>query len=89
MGRRHAEIRSLYVNQLAHAWVEDSTQATRVRVEEKIDSFTEGDNEHVAEALSELLKIANKKGDVVPPSNSSSDVSLFIFSPVPCNAYSA
>ena len=76
---RYAEIRSLYVEQLAHAWVGDSPDAIRIKVEEKLDSFAEGDLEHAAEMLSALWKIANKDGEITAPSNFSPDVSpLFV-----------
>ena len=61
---RYEDIRNLYVNRLAHIWMEDSTpEATRVSVEEKVDSFTEGDLEHAGEILSGLWEIANKDED--------------------------
>jgi hypothetical protein len=68
-GSRYAEIRDLYVGQLAHAWVTDSTEATRTNVEKKIDSFGEGDLEHATEMLASLWKIANKDGNVAAPQN--------------------
>ncbi|KAF9785425.1 hypothetical protein BJ322DRAFT_829340 [Thelephora terrestris] len=74
---RYAEIGSLYVDQLAHVWVGDSSDATRVRVEEKLDSFAKGDLEHAAEMLSTLWKIANKDGNITAPSNPSPDVPQF------------
>ena len=53
----------------------DSADATRVRVEKKIDSFVEGDLEHATEMFSALWKIANKDGNITAPSNSSPAVS--------------
>ena len=56
--------------------MEDSTtEATRASVNKKIDSFVKGDLEHAAEAVSALLEIANKTGDIVAPSNASTAVS--------------
>ena len=72
---RYAEIGSLYVEQLAHSWVGDPPDAIRIKVEEKLDSFAEGDLEHAAEMLSALWKIANRDGEIIAPSNSSPDVS--------------
>jgi len=60
--------------------MEDSTtEATRARVDEKIDSFYEGDLEHATEALSVLWEIVNKDGDIVAPSSATPAVSLFQF----------
>ena len=74
---RYGEIRGLYINQLAHAVMEDSTMATtRVRVNRKVDSFVEGDLEHATEVLSALWEIANKGDDIKPAENTSSIVSL-------------
>ena len=67
---RYDEIRSLYVDQLAFVWMEDSTtETTRASVDKKIDSFAEGDLEHATEMLSALLEIVNKDNDVNAPSN--------------------
>jgi hypothetical protein len=66
---RYSEIRYLYVNQLAYTWAGDSTAATRLNVEKKIDSFVEGDLEHATEAFTTLWKIANKDGNVAAPPN--------------------
>lgn len=74
-GYRYTEIRNIYVGQLAHVWVMDSTEAIRTGVEKKIDSFAEGDLEHAAEILSALWKIANKEGNIGVPSSVSSNVS--------------
>jgi len=77
---RYDEIRDLYAHQLASVWMEDSTtEETRVRIEEKIDSFYEGDLEHAADVLSALWEILNKDGDITAPSNTSPAVSLFLF----------
>jgi hypothetical protein len=63
--------------------VGDSTDATRVRVEKKIDSFVEGDLEHATEMLSALWKIANKDGSITGPSNTSPVVNLSFVFPLP------
>ena len=77
---RYDEIRNLYIAQLAHVWMEDSTtEATRVSVDKKIDDFVKGDLEHAAESVSALLEIANKTGDIAAPSNTSPTVSSFRF----------
>ena len=57
----------------------DSPDAIRIKAEETLDSFTEGDLEHAAEMLSALWKIANKDEEIAAPSNSSPDVSPFKF----------
>jgi len=60
--------------------MEDSTtEATRSSVDKKIDSFAKGDLEHAAEAVSALLEIANKTGDITAPSKTSPAVSSFQF----------
>ena len=81
MGRcRYDEIRSLYVNQLASAWMEGSTaEATRTIVDKKIDDFFEGDLEHATETLSALWEIVNKDGDITAPSKTLPTVSPFRF----------
>ena len=74
---RYDEVRNLYLEQLAFVWMDDSTtEATRAKVEEKIDSFVEGDLEYATEALSALWEIANKDGDVKAPSSTTPAVSL-------------
>ena len=74
---RYDEIRSLYTDQLAFTWMEDSTtEKTRASVDKMIDSFVEGDLEHATEMLSALWEIANKSGDIKAPSNISPAVSL-------------
>ena len=87
--KRYAEIRNLYVDQLAHVWVGDSADATRVRVEKKIDSFVEGDLEHATEMLSALWKIANKDGNITAPSNPSPVVSSLFACILPSATWSA
>jgi len=58
--------------------MEDSTEATQLSVEAKIDSFAEGDLEHATEILSSLWEIINKDEDVtVPPNSPPSSVSPF------------
>ena len=75
---RYDEIRSLYVNQLAFILAQDSTtEETRAGVDEKIDSFYEGDLEHATEALSALWEIVNKDGIIAAPSSTPSTVSRF------------
>jgi len=60
--------------------MEDSTtEATRATVDKNIDSFVKGDLEHATEAVSALLEIANKTGDIVTPSKPSPAVSPFCF----------
>ena len=82
---RYDEIRSLYINQLAFTWMEDSkTETTRASVDNKIDSFFEGDLEHATEILSALWEIANKDGDIKAPSKASPAVSLFRLCPLTC-----
>ena len=74
---RYGEIRSLYIDQLVYAATEDSTmEMTRASVNEKADSFAEGDLEHATEVLSALWEIAIKGGDIKPPANTPSAVSL-------------
>lgn len=61
--------------------MEDSTtEATRASVDEKIDSFAEGDLEHATEILSALWEIVNNDGDITAPSSTPpSSVSRFGF----------
>jgi len=60
--------------------MKDSTEATRLSADEKIDSFAEGDLEHATEVLSSLWEIVNKDGDItVPPNSPPSSVSPFQF----------
>ena len=62
------ELRTLYLGQLAFLWMEDSTtEATRVSVDQKIDSFAEGDLEHATEIILALLDITTKDGDIKSP----------------------
>ena len=64
-------------------------EATRTRVEEKIDSFVEGDLEHAAETLSAFWEVANKDGDVKAPSNTTTAVSSCFLSAAWWYLYSA
>ena len=78
--RRHDEIRSLYIEQLACTWKENSTmEATCASVDEKVESFAEGDLEYATEILSALWEIASKDGDIRAPASTSSAVSQFQF----------
>ena len=82
--RRHDEVRSLYTDQLAYAWMEDSTtETTRASVDEKVDIFAEGDLGYAKEILSALWEIANKDDDTKAPANTLSTVSPFLFSLLP------
>ena len=75
---RYYMIRSLYIGQLAFVLMEDSTtEATRVGVDEKIDSFYQGDLEHATEVLSALWEIVNKDGDILAPTNTPYTVNCF------------
>ena len=88
---RHAEIRSLYVDQLACLWVGDTTEAICTGVEKKIDSFFDGDLEHATEMISALWKVANGDGNVADPSTPSPAVSssqVTFFPPQYSDAYS-
>ena len=77
---RHEKIRSLYIEQLAYVWKENSTmEATCASVDEKIESFAEVDLKNAAEILSALWEIANKDGDIKAPASTSSAVSQFQF----------
>ena len=77
---RYEDIRNLYVNHLARVWMEDSTtEATRVSVEEKVNSFAGGKLEHAGETISLLWGIANKDGAAELPEGTSSTVSSFRF----------
>lgn len=81
--RRYDEIKSLYINQLASVWMEDSTtEATQASVEKKIDSFVEGDLEHATGMLSALWEVVNNDKNIGAPSNTSSVVSLSRFCPL-------
>ena len=72
-------MRSLYVNQLASAWMEDSTtETTRASFDGKIDSFFRGELEHATEMLSNLWEIVNKDGDIQAPSDTSPAVGPFL-----------
>ena len=54
-------------------------EATRVSVDEKVDSFAEGELEHAGEIISALWEIAIKDEDAKPPEGTSSTVSSFRF----------
>ena len=80
-GFRYDEIRSLYIDQLASVWMEDSTtETTRASVERKIDSYVEGDLEYVTDVLSALWEIVNRDGEIKAPSSTPSSVSPSQFS---------
>jgi len=79
---RYDEVRSLYINQLACAWMEDSTtESIRASVKEKVNSFAQGNLKHAGEALSALWEIVNKDEDIKASSNTSPAVSSFLFFP--------
>ena len=70
MGRpRYDQIRNLYTSQLASVWIGDSTETTRASFDKKLDSFAEGELEHVAGMLSALWRVVNKPGGITVPSN--------------------
>ena len=73
---RCPEIRSLYIQQLAYAWAEDSTEATGTSVQKKMDTFIKGDLEHARDMIPLLWKIVTGDGNVKPPSRTSPAVSL-------------
>jgi len=76
---RYDEMTNLYTDKLASVWMEDSTtEATRARIEEKIDSFYEGDLEHATEVLSTLWEIVNTDGETTAPPGNSPAVSRFL-----------
>ena len=82
---RHDEMRSLYVNQLASVWMNDSTtEATRTSFNKKIDNFVKGKLEHASEMLSALLETVSRDGDINPPSGASPAVSSFQSRLLPC-----
>jgi len=62
---RYEEIRSLCIDQLAHAWMEDPTTCTSVC--KKIDSLVEEGLEHATEVVSALWDIANNDDYVKAP----------------------
>ena len=75
-GRRYDEVRNLYIQQLAFAWLEDSTAgATRASVDKQIGIFAQGELAHGGEVVFELFKIANGDDDVPSPASISSAVS--------------
>ena len=55
------------------------TEASWARVDEKIDSFYEGDLEHATDVLSALWDVVNKDEDITAPSNTPPAVSRFQF----------
>lgn len=68
----------MYVQQLAFAWMEDTTaETTRASVKKRIQSFARGDLDHATEIISALWRIANEDGDVKAPTKTASDVRLF------------
>ena len=74
----------MYIDQLALVWMEDPTaETTGVGIEQKIDSFIEGDLKHATEMLSALWEIVNKDGDIKTPSNTLPAVSIIKFYPLP------
>ena len=75
---RYDEIRSIYIDQLASVWMNNSTtETTRASFDKKVDSFAEGELEHATEMLSALWGIINKDGQIKTPSNTSPAVSPF------------
>ena len=56
--------------------VEDLTEATRTRIEKKIESLADGDLEHAAETVSALWGVAKRDGDLKAPLSTLSPVSL-------------
>ena len=54
-------------------------EATCASVDEKIESFAEGDLEYATEILSALWEIASKGDDIRAPADTSSAVSQFQF----------
>ena len=83
-GCRYDEVRNLYIQQIAFAWLEDSTAgATRASVDKQIGIIAQGGLAHGREVVFELLKIANGDDDVTSPANTASAVSpsQFTFSP--------
>jgi len=78
---RYDEVRKLYVEQLAHVWMKDTTETIHASVDRKIDCFVDEGLEHATETLSALWKIANKGGDAKAPANTSSVVSLCCYPP--------
>lgn len=73
---RYDEIRNLCVDQLASAWMEDSTtEATRASVDKMIDSFVDGGLDHATEMLSALWDILTTEGDIKAPPEPQKSVS--------------
>ena len=83
-GCRHDEVRNLYVQQLAVAWLEDSTAgATRASVDKQIGIIAQGGLAHGREVVFELFKVANGDGDITSPANTSPSVSFSQFDFLP------
>ena len=59
------------------------TETIRARVNEKIDSFSQGGLEHATGVLSALWEIVNEDGDLTTTSNTLPAVSLFRFCLLP------
>ena len=75
-GCRHDEVRNLYIQQLAFAWLEDSTAGvTRASVDKQIGIIAQGGLAHGEEVIFELLKVANGDDDITPPADTSHSVS--------------
>ena len=75
-GCRYDEVRNLYIQQLAFAWLEDSTAgATRASVNKQIDIVAQGGLAHGREIVFELFKVANEDEDITSPANTSPSVS--------------
>lgn len=58
---------------------DSAAELIRARVNQKIDSFVEGDLEHATETISAFWEIANKDGDIKAPTASVSSLGLFSF----------
>ena len=83
-GCRYDEVRNLYIQQIAFAWLEDSTAgATRASVDKQIGIIAQGGLAHGEEVIFELLKVANGDDDITPPTDTSHSVSSpqFYFPP--------
>ena len=85
--RRYDEIRNLYVEQLAYMSVEDLTEATRTRIEKKIESLADGDLEHAAETVSALWGSVKGDGDLKAPLSTLSPVSLGLHFTDECSSH--
>ena len=67
---RYDQIKDLYATQLASVWIGDSAETTRTGFEKKIDSYVDGELEHVAEMFSAVWEVITKPGGIKVPSNS-------------------